>query len=68
METTKKRGRPKKIVEEPMEFDTPLAIVANVLAEWCSIPNCGTKIHRPEAEEILSNLVLAGYRITKGGE
>ena len=46
------RGRPRKVVVEPLASDSIELEVAQILAQRCGIPGCSPKNHIGEATQI----------------
>ena len=46
------RGRPRKVVVEPLAPESVEWEVAAVLARMCGIPGCGPRLHLEEAKQI----------------
>ena len=46
------RGRPRKVVVEPIASDSIEMEVAAVLAKVCGIPGCSPRLHLEEAKQI----------------
>jgi hypothetical protein len=46
------RGRPRKVVVEPLAPDSIELEVASVLSKVCGIPGCAPRLHLEEAKQI----------------
>ena len=49
----KPRGRPRKIVVEPVQSGSLEFEVSNLLSHFCGIPGCGPKLHLEDASKVI---------------